>query len=135
MIELHNDASQDIRSLLKENKAHALKLVAFINQLKADPSLQAHLLDHGFGADRNGTISISKWITMRKTANIPAWRMRAWSLEKQGLNYRIIYVYSWLDKNYYIMAVIKREDIDYDDPTHPIQLRIKNSVSRDLPGI
>ncbi len=133
MIRVHPDAVTDLREIKQTDPAAAGQLVAFIQQLKADPSLKDKLLEHNFGADRAHEISVSKWISIyARVERLPVWRLKAWSMERQGLKYRLLYLYYWPDKTFWILGIAPRESIDYDDPSHPLRLRIVKRIRLDF---
>ncbi|OAI18273.1 MULTISPECIES: hypothetical protein [Methylomonas] len=135
MIEVHDDAVDDIEGISQINMSDSLKLVSFIEQLCTDQRLIAKLLENGFGENRQGPISVKKWGSVHKLEHLPVWRLRAWDLEKQGLNYRLIYFFNWMDRNYYIMAVVHRSDLDYDDKYNEIRIRVTKRIQNEFPGI
>lgn len=135
MIRVHNEAVEDLRNIRVAAPADAGKLVALIQQLKADPSLQAQMHQRDSGEDRQGPIGVKRWSTMyRETRQKPVYRMRAWDLEKQGLNYRLLYIFDWTDQSFNILAVVARAGLDYDDSNHPIRQRIAACIRRDFSG-
>ncbi|MEY3881518.1 MAG: hypothetical protein RIQ94_2314 [Pseudomonadota bacterium] len=135
MIHIHDDATEDLKKILHANRDDAIKLLAFIEQLKADSNLIKKLLEHGFGDDKSELISVKKWLSVHKIERQPVWRLRAWNLEQQGLKYRLIYLFNWHDKSHYIMAIIHRGDFDYDDPNDPIRKRITQRIRTEFPTI
>lgn len=134
LIRVHNDAVADLREIKQVDPQAAIRLTAFIQQLRADVRLVSRLLDDGFGKDGDEQISVAVWISVNKKEKLPAWRLRAWDLEDEGLKFRIVYCYNWRDKSYNIMAIVPRNKIDYDDHDHPLRRRIVESIRRDFPG-
>ncbi|MCK9504675.1 MAG: hypothetical protein M0Q95_10900 [Porticoccaceae bacterium] len=132
MIEVHNDAVSDLRYIHQLNKDDSVKLAAFIQQLKADKYLISKLLEHGFGSDWDEPINVKKWNSTSKIERILLWRLRSIELERKGLRYRFIYLYYHPEKKYIIMAIVHRDEFDYDDPNHEIRKRIISSINRDL---
>ena len=133
MIRVHNDAAGDLRTLAATAPGDAAKLVAFIQQLRADPQLQTRLHETGFGDDRSGPIGVKRWHTMRnQTGQKPVYRLRAWHLEAAGLHYRLLYLYDWTDQSFNILAVVARQGFDYDAPNHPVRQRVFACIQRDF---
>ncbi len=58
MIEVHNEATNDLFGIKKSNLDDFYKLVAFIQQLKADKHLTSKLLENGYGSNWNEQISV-----------------------------------------------------------------------------
>lgn len=132
-VHIHNDATDDLRQIRTVDPTGFRCLVAFIEQLRADHALMDKLLDHRYGSDRKGVISVMKWINVQKVERLPVWRAKSWDLERQGLKYRLIYCYNWPDQSYNIMAIVPRGDIDYDDPNHPIRKRVTQRIREEFP--
>jgi len=135
VIRVHNDAVEDLRTIKATDPVAAGRLVALIQQLKADPGLKDKLLDQGFGDDRKEPISVKKWHSVYvKVERQPVWRLKSWELERDGLKYRLIYLYYWRDQSYNILAIVPRGEINYDDPSHPIRKRITGRIRSEFPG-
>jgi len=124
MIHIHDDATDDLLGIKEDCSEDFFKLLAFLEQLKNDSTLMDGLLDHGFGEDKEQTVSVKKWFSILHTERFPVWRLRAWELEAEGLKYRIIYLYYWPNKEFIILAIVHRGNLDYDDIKHPIRQRI-----------
>ena len=133
MIEVHDDATADLKRIQLIDTDAFFKLVVFLQQLKKDPQLFSKLLDNDFGRDGTEVMSVMKWHGVHRIERVPIWRVKAWDLEKQGLKYRIIYFYNWPDKTYNIMAIVKRDGFDYDDISHPIRQRVIKQVRKEFP--
>ncbi len=133
LVRVHNDATSDLREIRTTDVVAFNRLVAFIQQLKVDPSLIDRLLDHGAGSDRTGPISVMQWLSVKKVERVPLWRVKSWDLERNGLKYRLIYCYNWPDKSYNIMAVVSRDSLNYDDPQHPIRKRVVQRIREEFP--
>jgi hypothetical protein len=133
VLEVHDDATSDLRAIRTTDPKAFASLFALIQQLKADPDLSKKLLDHGYGSDRGDAFSISKWLGIFQ--KLPAWRLKFWELERKSLRYRILYVYVWRERKFYVMAIIKREEFDYDDPANPIRLRVARRCAAEFPDL
>lgn len=124
---MHGDVRGDLARIRAESPSALARIAALIRQLQADPRMAEKLLDHGFGAKGGEAISASKWITLWKQG-LDIWRLKDWSLEHMGLRYRVIYLYLRSEARFVIMAIVKREEWDYDDEQHPIRQRILASA-------
>ena len=133
MIRIHNDATSDLIKIRTSDPIAFSRLIAFLEQLQADPGLVLRLLEHKFGNDRSEPISVMKWLDVQKREKLPVWRVKSWDLERSGLRYRLIYCYNWPDQTYNVMAIVHRDELDYDNPAHPIRQRIAGRVRRDFP--
>ena len=132
-LEIHDDATGDLRGIRVDDPQAFGRLFALLQQLRVDPRLAENLLNHGFGSDRDETYSISKWLS--NFSRLPAWRLKFWDLENQGIRYRIIYVNVWREKTFYVMAVVRRDLFDYDNPQDPIRQRVARSCRADFPDL
>jgi len=128
-LSFHSDVRADLAAIkAADPDAHA-RVVALFQQLKADPRITEKLLDHGFGANGSEEISVNKWMDRWKKG-LDLWRLKSWDMESLGLRYRAIYLYLRGEARFVVMAIVKREDFDYDDPQHPIRKRIDASLLR-----
>jgi len=132
IIEVHNDAVDDLRGIQIKNLDHFIKIAAFVQQLKADRCLISRLLDNGFGSDWDEPINVKKWISASKIEHIPLWRLRAIDLEKSELKYRFIYFYHYPTKTNIIMAIVHRDEFDYDDTNNEIRKRVISSIKNEF---
>lgn len=124
MFRIHNDAVADLKAIQVSDPDAFGKLFALLEQLKTEPSWIARLLDSGHGSDRFGPIAVMKWHDAHRIARLPLWRLKFWDLEKNGLKYRVIYIYNWPDLSFNVMAVVHRDSFDYDNPNDPIRIRV-----------
>lgn len=97
------------------------KVVALLQQAKADPAIITSLLDHGFGADHAAAYHVSKWFEFWN-AGYNLWRLKIWTEPKGSLRYRIVYAYEPQSLHYHVLAVVHR-DFDYQRD-HEITRRI-----------
>lgn len=109
-------------------------MLAVIEQLQADPALKDKLLEHDFGAGASQGVSVMKWLDVKNVDRVPLWRLKSWDLEKEGLKYRFIYFYYWRNQTFNVLAVVPRNELNYDDPEHPIRKRVIATVKRLFPN-
>ena len=125
---LHADAIRDLEAIRGRRAHDADLIVATLEAIEEDPELADNLLDHGFGANANGPYNVSKWNRLWRDG-MDLWRMRCANLERLGLRYRIVYAYiariGHRGNRFVVLAIVQREEIDYDDPTHPLATRIR----------
>ena len=108
---IHPDAAHDIRQLMTSDRLAAGKVIALLQQAKADPKVIESLLDHDFGAGQTAPYHVSKWFGFWNTGyNI--WRLKIWVAPKGSLRHRIVYAYEPRSLHYHILAVVHR-DFDY----------------------
>ena len=128
MIHVHEDAVADLREVQRLRPKVFGRLMALIEQLRADFELSGKLLEHNFGSGQDEDISVSIWHNITRVERVQVWRLKAWDLEQRGMRYRLIYLYRWRDQSYTILAVVPRGRIDYDDPNHPLRQRISRRI-------
>jgi hypothetical protein len=133
VLRVHNDATADLLEIRTKDSEAFQRLLVFIEQLRADSKLPDKLLDHGYGRDLKGELSVKKWQTLY--GKTPVWRLRALALERSGINYRLIYLYDWHDRSFNILAIVSKSDIDYDDVKHPLTARIIARVRAEFAGV
>lgn len=117
---IHQSASDDLAGLAADVSTQqvAAKVFELFRELRANPSLLANLLDHGYCTSY---IDISKFQQFWRQGQ-DLWRLKLWELEDAGLPYRIIYAYDSQSYRFHILAVVHR-NFNYDD-THPTTQRI-----------
>lgn len=126
-LSLHPDAQADIDELWKTVPEAAAKILVLIEQVRADPRLLDALTIHNFGDDRSEPFAISKvqsqWAGTRSRPGKDLWRLKLWDLERQQLQYRVIYAYEIRRLRYHVLGVINRKSYDYE-PEHPFTQRV-----------
>ncbi len=132
MIKVHNDATNDLKSIKNINKDLFSRILTLIQQLKNDEKLIKILLEHK--SDKEEKISVQELVRVKKQENLIIRRLKFHELEKDGIKYRIIYYFDWKIKDYYIMAIINRDDLDYDNPNDTTICRVINAIKREFPG-
>ena len=124
-VEIHDDAERDLDELRPYHPALVNRILITLQEIQDDPRLLDALLIHEFG-ERDGdeeSIGVKKWLEHWK-ANRDLWRLKLWQLEDAGLKYRIVYAYMPDERTFYVLAIRKREDIDYDDHENELTRRI-----------
>lgn len=107
---IHDDASDDLRALRPEAPRACARIVAFLQQIKADQGLLDRLTQHGYTEE----FDVSKWLRQWNRGR-DLWRLKLWDLEKQGLQYRIVYAYIPGKQHYHVLGVAPRHEFNYDD--------------------
>lgn len=132
MLEVHDDATEDLELLLRMQPKSAMRLVALLEQLRLDDELQDRLLDHGHGSEGSEPIDVSRWHNVRRIEGTPLWRLKFRDLEEVGLRFRVIYLFDHTTRTYWVLAVAPRKKLDYDDPQNPYRLRALATVRREF---
>lgn len=129
VIQFYKDVKLDLKTVeLNDPKAYPA-ILALMRQMMADPKLAEHLLNHGHGDKRTAPENAQKWLSEWKRGK-DLWRLKFWDLEDQKFLYRFLYVYLVKEARFVVMAIVKREEFDYDDINHPIRLRVYASLQR-----
>ena len=124
---IHRDAGTDIQQIREGDPETAKRIAALIIELQGDQDLLDRLSQHGYGQERTADFDVSKWFgEQNRGRNL--WRLKSWSLERSGLQYRIIYAFEPVIDRYAILAVVER-DFNYDEH-HPITQRIRSAYDR-----
>ena len=120
-VDVHNNAKQDIRIVAASDKAAAATILAVLEQLKADPkTTMDKLTTHGDNYVGCYRLSVKRWETASKIGNL--WRLRI--LDTPSTKYRVIYGYHWVTHQLCILAIVEKDNYDYDDLNTTINKRI-----------
>ena len=120
---VHRDAAADLERLNSADPVAAARVVALLESVSADQDLLDRLTQHDFGAHRSADFHVSKWHSQWNQGR-DLWRLKAWDLEAQRLQYRVIYAYIPGARKYHVLGVLHRSQVKYDDPSDPISKRI-----------
>ena len=123
VINVSREAGADLEAILEGDSDTAGKILAFLQELQGDPDLLECLTITEFGKYGEEDFSATPWWNEQRERNL--WRVKIWELENRGLKYRIVYGYAGTPKQYHILAIVHRSDIDYDDEQHPITQRVR----------
>jgi hypothetical protein len=135
MLDVHSDATCDLREIAASDRQAAGRLASLLVQLRTDKALRDKLLEHNYGAGQSTGIHVSQWFDFSRVGRKPVWRVKSWDLERQGLKYRIIYIFDWKSQDHVILAVVPRGELDYDDPSHPIRRRVAQRIRSEYPHL
>jgi len=120
---IHDDAKGDLEDLWNSCPQAAAKIAVTLQELKGNPDLMDRLTQEDYGAYGTADFSIKKWIEQwYQDRNL--WRLKIWDLEGDGLQYRIVYAFVPLKKHHHILAIVPREEFNYE-ASHPITQRIR----------
>ncbi|SRR5713226_5169539 len=120
---IDDDALADLEQLRRTDPATAEEILVLLQELPSDQYLlDALTIDH-FGDDKSERIQVRKWGRLWR-AGLDLWRVKPWSPADRGIQIRIFYAYLVSQRHYYVLAIARRKDVDYDDPDHPLTKRI-----------
>ena len=127
---VHTDAEQDLEGLWSSDAKAAATILAFLEELGGDQDLLDRLTQHDYGHRKDAAIHVSKWFEFWNKGK-DLWRLKIWSLEREGRQYRVIYAYVPSRREYQILAIAPR-DFDYDIH-HPLSQRLLRAY-QDIAG-
>lgn len=109
-IDIHDHAKADLRSLKTSAPRAAAAVLVALQQMEADPRLIDKLTTHGdneFGPVR---IGVRAWEKAKGIGNL--WRFRVF--DTPATVYRVIYGYHHQTKQICVLAVVHKEEFDYE---------------------
>jgi hypothetical protein len=121
VLALHPDAVADMGSMIPSDRQ---VIAACLQEMEVDPDLESNLLLHGFDEQKLGIYGVKQWSRLWRQG-LDIWRMRLWGAERLGLQYRIFYAYLRTQQRFYVLAVVPKTEVNYDDPNHHLAARIR----------
>jgi len=122
LLTIHPDAIDDLEDLSTRSPNTWARILALLEQIRADHKLLDALTDHGYGVDRTKAFAVSRFESQwHKGTDL--WRLKIWDLEAQALRYRVIYAYEIRRKRYHVLGVIQRQGYNYE-PDHAFTKRV-----------
>ena len=118
-IELHDHAKDDLRELRVADLAAFSDAAMLLEQIRSDPKAIDKLTTFGNNSVGDNRINVKRWI---KADPRNIWRLRF--LDSAATTYRIVYGYHWQTQTLHVLAVVKKEEFDYDNPCSEIARRI-----------
>lgn len=120
IVDVHDHAVDDIRTLRAINIRAAAAVLVVLEQIGADPRAIDKLTTHGenlFGTTR---LNVKRWQAAKGIGNL--WRFRI--LDTPATTWRIVYGYHWQTRRICVLAVVEKEEFDYDDLASTLSQRI-----------
>ena len=109
-------AKQDLATIGGEDPDTEAEILGLLQELKGSRLLLDSLTVKDYGLTRDAKFHVDAWGKQQnKGRNL--WRLKIWSLEENGIRYRVIYALDPRNSRYYILAILHR-DFDYDEK-HP----------------
>ena len=109
-IDLHEHAAEDLRRLKAADPRGVAAVVVALEQIEADPRAIDMLTTHGendFGSVR---IGVAQWQAAKAKGNI--WRFRVF--DSPATVYRVVYGYHYQTRQVCVLAVVHKEEFDYE---------------------
>lgn len=109
-IDLHEHAAEDLRRLKAADPRGVAAVVVALEQIEADPRAIDKLTTHGDNDFGPLKIGVRQWQAAKGKANI--WRFRVF--DSPATVYRVIYGYHWQTRQVCVLAVVRKEEFDYE---------------------
>lgn len=125
-VDLRKNAENDIRKLRAINKPAAAAVMVALEQIEADPKAIDKLTTHGddpeVGKNDPVRLGIKRWETAKGPGAPQLWRFRIF--DTPATVYRVVYGYHWQTRQICILAVVHKDEFDYDNLDSDIAKRI-----------
>lgn len=120
-VKIHEHAADDLRALALTDRQAVATILVFLQELKNAPQNAIDLLTtRGNNEFKDFKFNVDDWKSAAKFGNL--WRLRI--LETPATVYRVIYGYNWKAKQLCVLAIVKKDEYDYDDLKTLINQRI-----------
>ena len=119
-IDVNAHAVTDLEAISVSDPDAAAAMLIALEQIEADPNAIDKLLTKGDNIFGAAHVNVKAWQAVKKKGNL--WRFRI--LDTPATVYRIVYGYHWQTKQLCILAVVHKEEFNYDDLTSDIARRI-----------
>lgn len=120
ILNVHENAASDLESIALTDPEAAAEIFAILSQLENDPNFLDKLTTHGNVGIGDNNLNIKQWLKPGKSQNL--WRFRA--LDTEATDYRVLYGYYYPTKLFFVLAIVHKENYDYDDLNSDINKRI-----------
>lgn len=130
-LRVSREVEDDLEAIEAVDADSADSIFAWLEWIGGQQQLLGRLLEHGYSDD---DVSVSKWLsTWRGSAAKYLWRLKFWSLEELGIQYRIIYIFEVATRTFWVLGVLPRTDETYE-PDSPTTKRIFAAADRVVAG-
>jgi mRNA-degrading endonuclease RelE of RelBE toxin-antitoxin system len=131
-ISYHDDVERDLDAIYEVDPESGDEIVAFLDEVQASEELLDRFSSEAFRSPRDPAFDVDRWGSMWR--NYALWRVKLLYTNSEASRYRIIYTYHPTERRYYILAIVHRDQLNYDDANHPIRRRIVDAYrSLDIP--
>lgn len=120
---LHDDTKDDFRRIALRSPSAVKRIVAALEAAEDDDVLLDNLQSKHFRTYGNHDVDVKRW-AMALGLGYALHRFRFFHLEENGFTYRVVYA---IDEEYdecHLLAILRRDEINYDDPNDAINQRI-----------
>jgi len=110
IIDLLPGAKTDLRALRESNPDAFAAVMAFLEEAEADESLIDKFTTYGNVQIGESVINVKRWAAASVVGNL----LRIRILNTPATVYRIVYGYDWQTRRMGILAVVHKDDFDYE---------------------
>lgn len=96
--------------LAEADPAALAVVLAFLEEAEADPKLETVLTTTGDVDFGNFQLTIRRWASAQSAGNL----LRIRILDTPATVYRVIYGYDWRKRRIGILAIVHKDDLDYE---------------------
>lgn len=119
-LDVHSHAEEDLDRLWETDSAAAAAVVVCLEEMRGDPDLLDKLTTRGDNLFGRQSVNVKQWKAPGRTTNL--WRFRI--LDTPATSHRVVYGYNWHTKQLCVLAVVHKDEFDYDDLGSEIGKRI-----------
>lgn len=130
-LSFHSDVKKDLEQIGWSDSLAAARFHAFFTEVKDNPYLllTSSLQNKDSETNFNDLINIKRWVSMGNSGK-DLRRLRFSDFAYRNPDYRIIFFVSEALKRIIILAILKREEVNYDDLNDPICRRISSAYAQ-----
>jgi mRNA-degrading endonuclease RelE of RelBE toxin-antitoxin system len=129
---LHPDATRDLKGIMLLDDLSGKRILAVMEQATRDSVFFANFRRNAYRDSAGDRIDVKQWKRMQRIGN-DVWRIRFPDLELRGKAYRMVYAFRKPATAIYVLAIVPREEVDYDSPNHPFARRIERALASLVP--
>jgi mRNA-degrading endonuclease RelE of RelBE toxin-antitoxin system len=120
-VDIHEHAAEDIRRLWKTDARAASAVTAALEQVQADPDVIDKLTQHGDNQFGQFWLNVKRWLQARNKKG-DLWRFRIF--DTPATSHRVVYGYHWQTRQICVLAVVHKDEFDYDNLQSDLAKRI-----------
>ena len=122
-VALQEDAKRDLDALYESDEAAAADIEVFLEETKNNQYTLENLTRNGYVQYDDPAYNVKEWKEAKKR-RLNLWRLQLAWLQGPASNYRIVYAFYPIQFRYYILGIVHRKQLDYDNFNSPICQRI-----------
>lgn len=120
---LHDDTKEDFRRIRVRSPSAVGRILAALESAEEDETLLQNLHSKHYRTYGDHDVDVKQWVLANKLGYALS-RFRFFHLEENGFVYRVIYALDDLYDECHVLAILRRDEVDYDDPNHVFNQRI-----------